>query len=550
MMIADLEPYPTTKASGVEWLGEVPAHWEVRRLRNIAEVRFSNVDKHSKNCETAVRLCNYSDVYHNDRIRSNMDFMLATATDDEVNRFGLATGDVLITKDSETWNDIGVPALVESTDPSLVCGYHLALIRPKVAANSGEFLSAALSSPNIATQLHVCANGVTRFGLSQNAIKSTWLPAPPLPEQIAIARFLDHATDRIDHYIHAKEKLIALLEEQKQVIVNAAVTGRVDIRTGKPYPDYKPSGLDWLGDIPAHWQIARNGQLFVQRNEVGFPELPVLEVSLRSGVRVRDFENSSRKQVMSDRSLYKRAARGDIAYNMMRMWQGAVGVTPVDGLVSPAYVVARPREGIEPRYFDHLFHNGAYLIEVDKYSRGIVKDRNRLYWEDFKQMPTPRPPSNEQILIADAIDRKVRLAHDVMLTARQQITLANELRTRLIADAVTGKLDVREAASALPGKPRTQSTALDEIEGGDAIKEEAKEMTNWDTCPAVERKPGKVSGAWVFAGTRIPLSALYENLAGGATVDEFVEWFPGVDERQVRAVLEHEAQTLRAELAR
>ena len=75
-------------------------------------------------------------------------------------------------------------------------------------------------------------------------------------------------------------------------------------------------------------------------------------------------------------------------------------------------------------------------------------------------------------------------------------------------------------------------------------------MTDWSTCPAVERKPGKVSGAWVFAGTRIPLSALYENLASGATVDEFVEWFPGVDERQIRAVLEHEAKTLTKAVAR
>lgn len=165
-MLAELKPYPQTRDSGVEWLGEVPAHWEVRRLRNIADVRFSNVDKHSKNHETAVRLCNYSDVYHNDRIRSNMEFMRATASDDEVNRFRLATGDVLITKDSETWNDIGVPALVESTDPSLVCGYHLALVRPKAAATSGAFISAALSSPNIATQFHIRANGVTRFGLS------------------------------------------------------------------------------------------------------------------------------------------------------------------------------------------------------------------------------------------------------------------------------------------------------------------------------------------------------------------------------------------------
>jgi type I restriction enzyme S subunit len=102
-----------------------------------------------------------------------------------------------------------------------------------------------------------------------------------------------------------------------------------------PYQDYKNSDLPWAGDIPEHWETWRNGRLFAQRNETGHGDLPILEVSLRTGVKVRDMDNLKRKQMMSDREKYKRAARGDIAYNMMRMWQGAVGVAPVDGLVSP-----------------------------------------------------------------------------------------------------------------------------------------------------------------------------------------------------------------------
>ena len=123
----------------------------------------------------------------------------------------------------------------------------------------------------------------------------------------------------------------------------------------RPYPEYKESGLPWLGPIPAHWKIGRNGRLFEQRNQNGFSDLPILEVSLRTGVRVRDMDNLKRKQVMSDREKYKRAVKGDIAYNMMRMWQGAVGVAPEDGLVSPAYVVAQPFSATESRYFAYLF---------------------------------------------------------------------------------------------------------------------------------------------------------------------------------------------------
>ena len=115
---------------------------------------------------------------------------------------------------------------------------------------------------------------------------------------------------------------------------------------------------------------------------------------------------------MSDRSNYKRAVKGDIAYHMMRMCQGAVGITPVDGLVSPAYVVASALPGNEPRYFGALFRITAYTIEVDKYSRGIVKDRNRLYWEDFKQMPSPCPPPHEQVLVADAINHNAAVIEE------------------------------------------------------------------------------------------------------------------------------------------
>ena len=179
----------------------------------------------------------------------------------------------------------------------------------------------------------------------------------------------------------------------------------------KPYPSMTASGVSWLGDIPASWEVRRNGRLFSQRKETGFPDLPILEVSLRTGVRVRDFGASSRKQVMSDRTQYKRAAAGDIAYNMMRLWQGAVGVAPVDGLISPAYVVARPFSGTLPRYFAYLFRTRAYMNQVDNYSRGIVKDRNRLYWEQFKQIPTPYPPPPEQAAIVrflDHADHRIR----------------------------------------------------------------------------------------------------------------------------------------------
>jgi len=208
-----------------------------------------------------------------------------------------------------------------------------------------------------------------------------------------------------------------------------------------PYSKYKDSGQPFMGQVPAHWNVFRNGRLFSQRTETGFGELPILEVSLRTGVRVRDMDDPKRKQMMSDREQYKRAVHGDIAYNMMRMWQGAVGIVPVDGLVSPAYVVARPFSGVNSCYYAYLFRTPAYMGAVDTYSRGIVKDRNRLYWQDFKRMPSVVPPIEEQeqmVRFLGGVERKIQR---FIRNKRCLIELLREQKQNTINQAVTRGVD-------------------------------------------------------------------------------------------------------------
>jgi type I restriction enzyme S subunit len=209
----------------------------------------------------------------------------------------------------------------------------------------------------------------------------------------------------------------------------------------KPYPEYKDSGLPWLGEVPVHWEIRRNGGLFQQRNDSGDNELPILEVSLRTGVRVRDFATSKRKQVMTNRSKYKQAAQGDLVYNMMRMWQGAAGIAPVSGLVSPAYVVCRALPGIDSGYFSRLFKTVGYLAEIDSASRGIVKDRNRLYWDQFKQICSPLPPTSEQAAIARFLAWATNRLDRAIGAKRRIITLLQEQKQAIIHRAVMQGLD-------------------------------------------------------------------------------------------------------------
>ena len=211
------------------------------------------------------------------------------------------------------------------------------------------------------------------------------------------------------------------------------------------YPAYQESGLPWSPRVPRGWRVLRNGRLFAHRVQTGFPDLPILEVSLRTGVRVRDMENLKRKQVMSQKEKYKRAAKGDIAYNMMRMWQGALGPAPVDGLVSPAYVVVKPFEEANSAYYSYLFRTDAYMREVNKFSRGIVADRNRLYWDEFKQMPSLVPPRAEQDQIVAYLRAQDAHIARLIKAKRDLIGLLTEQKLRIIDHAVTRGLDASVA---------------------------------------------------------------------------------------------------------
>jgi type I restriction enzyme S subunit len=262
-----LPAYPKTKPSGVEWLGDVPEHWEVKRLKTSAACWVSNVDKVPAENELPVKLCNYTDVYYHDDITPDMELMETTATADEIRRFGLREGDVVITKDSEDWRDIAVPALVRKSTPNLVCGYHLAIIRSKESALFGDYLLRAFQSCAVNQQFQIAASGVTRYGLPKAAVGDAWIPLPTPAEQKAIAEFLDRETGRLDRLVAKKRELIERLKEKRTALISACVTGKAEVRMQmdeKGNPSYfcihpssvptKPSGIEWLGEVPDDWE--------------------------------------------------------------------------------------------------------------------------------------------------------------------------------------------------------------------------------------------------------------------------------------------------------
>ena len=420
------------------WVDALPKSWAAKPLRATADYVVSNVDKVPADDEVPVRLCNYTDVYNNEFITLALDFMQATATVTEIAKFGLAVDDVAITKDSESWDDIGVPALVRETAEDLVCGYHLALIRPRKQQMDGAFLFRCLQAKPVRVQLELAANGVTRFGIPKSDIGAMTLPVPPIAQQRAIADYLDRETARLDALVAAKERVLGLLAEKRRALITRAVTRGLD-----PRAPLRDSGIPWLGEIPAHWETRKVAWLFRERDERGEPDLPLLEVSINTGVVLREFSEERIESAAADFNTYKVARQGDVVFNKMRMWQGAVGVAPQDGLVSPDYVVAAPTGLLTPQHVGQLFRTAAFSAECARRSHGIVWDRLRLYWEGFREIVLPMPRREEQNEIVGHIGSETAKLDQLRAATDRTIVLLKERRAALIAAAVTGQIEVR-----------------------------------------------------------------------------------------------------------
>ena len=423
------------------WTESLPASWAAKPLRAVADCAVSNVDKVPADDELPVRLCNYTDVYHNEFISFALDFMKTTATADEIARFGLHADDVLITKDSESWNDIGVPALVKETAHDLVCGYHLAIVRPRHQQIVGAYLLRCLQAKPVRVQLELAATGVTRFGLPKPRVTAVSLPVPPLVQQRAISDYLDRETARIDALIAAKERLLELLAEKRGALITGAVTRGLD-----PDVPLRDSGVPWLGEIPVHWKVERARWLFRERDlrsETGKEEL--LTVSHITGVTPRSDKDVYMFEAETKEG-YKICMVGDLVINTLWAWMGAMGVSPVDGIVSPAYNVYTPTELVNAAFVDALVRIPVFAQEIIRYSKGVWTSRLRLYPEGFFEATFPVPPLLEQRQLVAFLGNEGQKLNELQDATLRTITLLKERRAALIAAAVTGQLDVGAAS--------------------------------------------------------------------------------------------------------
>ena len=424
---------PNHEPSNKQLFHHVPEHWTIRRIRTIAEMRVSNVDKHTNEQEIPVRLCNYVDVYYHDHINSDLPYMYATASYAEVQRFRLKPNDVLITKDSETWNDIAVPALVTDPPNDLICGYHLAILRP-TRAIEGAYLARALQTRPVAHQFHVKARGITRYGLSHDDILSTSVPLPPLEEQRAIVRYLDHTDEIINRYISAKERLIALLEEQRQAFIHQAVTSGLD-----PNVPTKSSGIPWVGDVPQNWRVASLRYVTECLDGARKPVSRELRANMQGAVpywganSIIDHVNDW----IFDEQLVLIGEDGAPFYDPTRDVSFFT-----DGKIWPNnhIHVLRCKTLTSPRFLPHVLN----CVDYTDFISGSTRDK--LTQQSMGNIPVQLPPIAEQDAIAEFLASRIAHTSKSISYANRQINLIQEYRTRLIADVVTGQIDVRDAA--------------------------------------------------------------------------------------------------------
>lgn len=440
-------PYPQYEDSGVEWLGEMPAHWGLKRLKAVATVQLSNVDKKSEEGQELVSLCNYVDVYYNETITSDLEFMRATATPAQVRRFSLREGDVLITKDSESWRDIAVPAVVVEDLPEVLCGYHLAHIRPEPQL-LGTFLARFFSAIGPRDQFSIAANGITRFGLGGEAIRAGLLPVPPVAEQRAIAAFLDRETAKIDNLVASKERLIELLQEKRTALITRAVTRGLD-----PNAPMKASGVGWLGTIPVDWdvlplkRILRRWDYGVSESLTGDGEIRVLTMGDVQDGKLHIPADGHLDNV--DDALILEC--GDLLFNRTnsRELVGKVGLfegSRDDRITFASYLVRMaPGDGVHPSWLNYLLNSSGTLALARRMALLSVNQAN-LNPTRYTQIDVPVPPSSQQHAIAAFLDRETARIDALIAKIHEAIDHLKEFRAALISAAATGKIDVREEA--------------------------------------------------------------------------------------------------------
>lgn len=420
-------------------------------MDNVAHVVFSNVDKHTLEDEEVVRLCNYVDVYKNDRITRVIKFMEASAEPREINRFQIIRGDVLATKDSETPDDIAISALVDDDLPGVLCGYHLAMMRPRSVNLHGPYLAWLHASKQFRAQYEARAVGVTRFGLPQYAFRAARIPLPPRSEQEHITAYLKANCAVIDKAVSVKRRQVETLNDIYKDIIQQAVTRGLEVQ-----PSLKQTGNVWMAEVPTGWDLVilkrisemQTGLTLGKTYEGPLVERPYLRVAnVQDGhLKLDDVTTIEIPEEVARRVTLR---AGDVLMteggDLDKLGRGTIWTGEIADCLHQNHVFAI-------RCFSHkLVPEFLAYLTASRYGRDYFeatgkRTTNLASTNSTKvgQFPIPLPSLDEQQAICNFLDDRLSHTRQIIAGIEKQIATLTGYRNSMIHECVTGQRRITE----------------------------------------------------------------------------------------------------------
>lgn len=436
-----MKPYPIYKTSNSAWLGDVPKHWETIKVKYLFKERVEKgFPDEPLLAATQTKGVVPKSMYENRTVEAQKDLHLLKLAN---------IGDFVISLRSFQGG-------IEYTYYRGIISPAYTIMVPSTRIEKSYFKLLAKSKKFISL-LKTCVTGIREGqNINYELLKRNFIPVPPLPEQQQIARYLDWKTAKINKFIKNKKKLVKLLKEQKQAIINDAVTGKIDVTTGKPFPEYKPSGIDWLGDIPVDWEVRRLGSIgtFSKGGNISRADLlesteginAILYGDIYTKYQYEAIEiknHISQKTALSSTKLFK----GDLLFTGSGETKEDIGKCVLFNSDKETYaggdIIIFRQKSTNGKFLAYSQNSNYAQIQKMNFAKGEIIVH--IYSSKLREIIMPYPQNlNEQQHIVSYIEKETALIDQTIEKAEKEIELIQEYRTRLISDAVTGQIDVRD----------------------------------------------------------------------------------------------------------
>ena len=423
----EFKQYPSYKPSGVEWLGDVPDEWDIYPFWHL----FNRKEITNKTQEQLLSVYLDRGVI----LHSEGGGMVHKPADN-LEKYQLVEVNDFVMNNQQAWRgSVGVSPYKGIVSPAyLIFSFNKKICAPKFfkyfLRDKGvvdQFMNASMSVGTIQRQV------------KWHLLKTIQLSIPSLIEQNTIANFLDTETARIDNLISKQEKLIELLEEQRKSIISHAVTKGLN-----PNAPMKDSGVEWLGEVPEHWEQKPIWSMFARTKRTNHPNELLLSVYRDYGVIPKNSRDDNHNRASEDLTPYQLVNPNDLVINKMKAWQGSIAISEHRGIVSPAYYIYEPKKPYYSKYIHHLIRSVYFIQSYKNFSKGIRVNQWDLEHDAFTHINLLLPPLTEQQKIVSFLDSETSRIDILIAKQEKLIEKLKEYRSSIISHAVTGKIDVRE----------------------------------------------------------------------------------------------------------